>query len=67
MTIEEFWCFSCIAFCSTKRYDKEKKKGGGNMAARSANVNVRVIALGEVKDAKAALRETRAKYGFFIQ
>lgn len=25
------------------------------------------IALGEVKDAKAALRETRAKYGFFIQ
>lgn len=34
--------FICVVFCGTKGHNKEKRKGGGNMAARSANVNVRV-------------------------
>ena len=31
-----------LHFTAQFGYNKEKKKGGGNMATRSANVNVRV-------------------------
>lgn len=34
--------FACIVICNTISYNKEKMRGGCNMATRSANVNVRV-------------------------